>query len=232
MKFCEEYIVDLDAMAAYQRAGFRANSPRSASAAASRMLADPEVSEEIDRLLKMRREGTEAAERVNAAFDELPTKTKAALVRLNASAIINEARLLAFSSIGDFFDFSGPRVRMRTGDEITADSLRTVSSIKLRREVEGYGDDAKEFEIVELKLWDKNAAIGTLAKAFGLLRPRPTLEQVCDALDLHRPGLGTRLKRSLLDGSGVGPADGEPASGEPVDGERADAGGTVCEVPE
>ena len=53
-RFCEEYIIDLNACLAYSRAGYRTRSAKSATAAASRLLANVSVQKEIDRLRKER----------------------------------------------------------------------------------------------------------------------------------------------------------------------------------
>ncbi len=82
-RFCEEYILDLNASLAYSRAGYRSRNKKSASAAASRLLANVNVQIEIDRLRKER--GKETS--------------------IDSSRILTELGIIGLSNILDYIKY-------------------------------------------------------------------------------------------------------------------------------
>jgi phage terminase small subunit len=145
-RFVQEYLIDLNATAAYKRAGYKAASGRSAENAASRLL------------------GNVGVQRAIQAGQQ---KTIARL-QLTADHVVDEIRNLAFSDIGDILDFSGEQPKMKPANEISPAARRCISSFKTKRYVEGKGDDAKVVEITEFKLWDKIAALNKLCAHLGI----------------------------------------------------------------
>ena len=59
LRFCEEYVIDLNATDAYTRAGYKSKNKKSAGAASARLLADGRISARIAELQKLRGERTE-----------------------------------------------------------------------------------------------------------------------------------------------------------------------------
>jgi phage terminase small subunit len=144
--FVREYLFDLNATAAYQRAGYKAASGRSAENAASRLLGNVGV-----------QRGIQAGQ-----------QAKRARLQLAADQVIDEVRNLAFSDIGDILDFNGEQPKMKPANEIPAAARRCIASFKTKRYVEGKGDDAQVVEITEFKLWDKIAALNKLCAHLGI----------------------------------------------------------------
>jgi len=88
---------------------------------------------------------------------------------ITAQAVLEELAVNSFSDIGNYLDDNG---RVKPVSEWDAKARRAVQSFKIRRTVEMDGDEKIPVEIIELKLWDKNAALNNLAKHFGLLIER------------------------------------------------------------
>jgi phage terminase small subunit len=79
-KFCEEYLIDLNATQAYLRAGYKAKDENTAYAAASRLLRNVKVKAVIDKLMAAREERTETKQ----------------------DDVLKELSTIAFSKITDF----------------------------------------------------------------------------------------------------------------------------------
>jgi phage terminase small subunit len=76
------------------------------------------------------------------------------------------------ASIGDVIDFTGVQPTLKPAGAIPEAALRAISSMKVKRYVEGDGDDALTVEVVEFKFWDKPGTLSTVAKAMGELIDR------------------------------------------------------------
>jgi phage terminase small subunit len=145
-RFVKEYLIDLNATAAYQRAGYKAASGRSAENAASRLLGNVGVQRAI----------------------QAGQQTKIARLQLTVDQVIDEVRNLAYSDIGDILDFTGEQPKMKPANQITPAARRCIASFKTKRYVEGKGDDATVVEITEFRLWDKVAALAKLCAHLGI----------------------------------------------------------------
>jgi phage terminase small subunit len=145
-RFVAEYLIDLNATAAYKRAGYTGKG-NAAEAAASRLLRNVKV-----------------AEAIQVGQTKIVNKAE-----LTATNVLDELRLLGFSDIGDILDFTGSDATMREASTISESARRTLSSVKVRRYVEGAGDNARTVEVSEFKLWDKISALDKLARHFRLL---------------------------------------------------------------
>lgn len=145
-RFAEEYLVDLNAAAAYKRAGYKVTTERAAFAAASRLLTNVKVQMEL-RAARERQEKRLA---------------------LAADKTLQEHALIAFSDIGEIIDFSGPQPKLRPANEIPAHARRAIASMKVSRVIYGSGNEAKEVEVTEFKLWNKIEALNKLGLHQGL----------------------------------------------------------------
>ena len=74
------------------------------------------------------------------------------------------------ADIGDILDFTGESVKLRPANEIPASVRRAIQSVKVRRYIEGKGEDAREVELIEFKLWGKPEMLVTRLKALGELK--------------------------------------------------------------
>ena len=146
--FVREFLVDQNASAAYIRAGYK-DTP-SARANAARLIAKDSIQAAI-------REGI--AKHADAAG-------------LTVDRIWDEWRRIALADVGDIIDFSGEHPKLRPAHEITEDARRAIASVKVKRYVEGKGDDAQKIEIMEFRLWDKPAVLRDAAKARELFKEK------------------------------------------------------------
>lgn len=146
-RFVEEYLVDLNGTQAAIRAGY---SHRTANEQSARLLAKASIQEAIQ-----------------AAKQERAKRTE-----ITADRVLRELALIGFSDIGQILDMEGAEPRLRPASEITRRARRAISSVKVRRYFEGSGDDAREVEVTEFKLWPKDAALTKLAQHLGLLVER------------------------------------------------------------
>lgn len=149
-RFAEEYVIDLNATAAYWRAGYKPKDDHVAKVAASRLLTNVNVKAEVDRLIALR----------------------SAQAGLTAEHIWREWAAICRSDVGEILDFTGKVLKLRPPCEIPEHARRAIASIKVRRHVEGTGDSAREVEVTEFTLWNKPATLATVAKAMGELIER------------------------------------------------------------
>ncbi len=91
---------------------------------------------------------------------------------VDAARIQRELEHLAFSDITELFTEteSGKR-KLKPFREWPESTRRAVSSVKVKRYVEGAGDTAEEVETTEFRLWPKNEAIRQLREHMGLVAP-------------------------------------------------------------
>lgn len=153
LRWIEEYQVDLNATQAAARAGYSA---RTANRTGARMLSNAVIM---------------AAVRTRLA-------ARSARISAQADDVLRELLRIAYSDIGDVLDFAGDAPRLRSARDIPDAARRCVSSMKVRRYTEGRGDNARDVEVTEFKLWDKLSALDKLARHLGLLK---------DGITVHLP---------------------------------------------
>ncbi len=145
-RFVAEYLIDLNATAAYQRAGYKA-SEEGARRNSHRLLTNADIQQAIQ-----------------AGQSKVIAKSE-----LKAIDVINELRLLAFSDLGQILDFTDTDPKLKPVNQIPEAARRVLASMKVKRHLEGSGDDARMVEVVEFKLWDKLSALDKLARHLGIL---------------------------------------------------------------
>jgi phage terminase small subunit len=148
-RFVDEYLIDLNATAAYQRAGYVAKG-NAAEVNASRLLRNAKV---------------QAA--IQAGQEKRAEKSG-----VKAEQVLAELALIAFSDVGQVLDFSRNEPRLRPASEISEAARRSISSVKVKRYTEGHGDEAREVEVTEFKLWSKDGALQQLGRHLGLFVER------------------------------------------------------------
>ena len=144
-RFVDEYLIDLNATESYKRAGYKGKG-HAAESAASQLLRNIEVKEAIQVAIKDRSKATE----------------------ITAENVLRELALIGFCDIGQVMDFSGSEVKLLPANLITEAGRKMLSSMKVKRYVEGHGEAAREVEVTEFKLWDKESALVQLGKHLGL----------------------------------------------------------------
>lgn len=145
-RFVEEYVVDLNATAAYKRAGYKATG-NAAEVNAARLLSNAQVKAAIAALQQARSQAT----------------------GITAERILKELECLANSDVGDILDFTGAEPKLRPANQIPERARRAISSVKVKRQVEGSGESAQVVEVIEFKLWDKGTAITKAMQHLGML---------------------------------------------------------------
>ena len=134
-RFTTEYGIDLNATAAYTRAGYSARG-NSAEASASRLLRNVKVQQAIQ--LKQ----NEAARRCE----------------VTAENVLRETSALAFSDIRKLFNANGSPKLIHELDHATAASISSIEVAEMRSEGKVVG------RVCKIKLWDKNCAQERLFK--------------------------------------------------------------------
>ena len=87
---------------------------------------------------------------------------------VNASNIIEELKCIGFSDIGEILDFSGDKPLLKDPATISEAARKSIACMKTRRYVEGSGQNKKEVEVTEFKMWDKVAGLEKLSRILGL----------------------------------------------------------------
>lgn len=142
-RFIDEYLVDLNATKAAQRAGY---SKDTAYSQGPRLLHDPEVA------AALREAQEERAKRVSASADRI-------VAELMAVAHSNIMQVLDIQPDGSFVvDLS----------RLTPEQAAAISEVTAEEYVEGGGEDAKLVKRVKVKLWDKMGGIKQLREHMGL----------------------------------------------------------------
>lgn len=140
-RFCEEFIIDLNATQAAIRAGYSVDTARSIGC---ENLTKPDVIDRIAELKgSLRDKNADLAQRV-----------------------VDELQKVGFSNIADFLEGGNSIKDLSTVDR---DLTAAVSSVK--KSVTTFGDgegNEGEKTTVEFKLWDKPAALEKLGKHLGI----------------------------------------------------------------
>ena len=138
-RFCEEYLLDLNASAAYRRAGYRVSSDESAWRAASRLLGRSEIQQYIRTLMYERTRRT----------------------RVTADRVVDELAKIAFANFTDVVEFGSNGVRLRDSAGLDPDVGAAIEEVS-QTEIKG----AVTFRV---RLASKVAALRLLAQHMGLL---------------------------------------------------------------
>ena len=214
--FVREYLVDLNATAAYKRAGYKCKNDHVAEANAHLLMRNHEVAVAID----------------DAMFD------RAERVQVSADDVLRELKALAFSDVGDIIDHTGDVAALKPANQIPKRARRAIASVKVKRYVEGRGEDAVEVETQEFRLWSKLDALDKLMKHLGLAKEPLPLEVLIGYLPSElASGLRGELAGLLRPGCGVpsGDTNGHalpvPRRPEPPDGGGGNGTGPVADGP-
>lgn len=140
-RFTAEYGVDLNASAAYSRAGYSARG-NSAEACASRLLRNAKVRRVIQQ------KQNEAVKRCE----------------ITAENVLREAGALAFSDIRKLFNMDGSLKSVHEIDDATAGAIKSIEIGQTISEGQVIA------RVCKIKLWDKNNAQERLFKHLGLFR--------------------------------------------------------------
>lgn len=149
-RWCEEYLVDLNAAAAARRSGYSRNT---ATQIGTENLGKPVLQARIAELRRARSER----------------------VQVDAERVLRELCLLGFSNMADFMvaqedgtafvDFSG----------LTRDKAAAIQEFVVEEFKDGKGEDARDVRRTKFKLADKKSALVEIGKHLGMFREQVDL---------------------------------------------------------
>lgn len=143
-RFVDEYLIDLNASAAYKRAGYTAKG-HAAESAAARMLRNVEVQDAI----------------------QAAKEARSARTGIAADRTLLEVSRLAFSDIRKVFTANGRLRPIETIDDDTAAAIHSVKVVTRQgSDVDEEGNRVIEY-VHEIRLADKNAAVDKAMRHVG-----------------------------------------------------------------
>lgn len=140
-RFCEEYLVDLNATQAAIRAGY---SEKTARSIGSENLSKPDIQEKISLLRQ-----------------ELSDKTG-----ITAQRVLNELAKIAFSDLRKAFKADNALLDVRQFDDDIAGAVASVEVDALYEKIDGEKELVGQTQ--KIKLYDKVAALEKLGKHLGI----------------------------------------------------------------
>lgn len=119
-RFCEEYLIDLNATRAYKEAYPSVKREETAASAAARMLRNVKVAEHIRERMEDRQKRTE----------------------ITQDRVLRELAAIAFADVTDIVSFNGGRVVIKPTDDLPRETRKIIAGIK-----EGqYGTEVKTYD--------------------------------------------------------------------------------------
>jgi phage terminase small subunit len=161
--FCQQYLIDLNASAAYKRAGYKCT-PTSANVSASQLLARAKITDRIAYL------------RLN-----LQKKTN-----ITQERVLAEYAKIAFADVRKFYGPDGQLVPIHELDDDTAGALAGLEIDEIDAGGVCIGQTKK------IKITDKKGALDSLAKHLGMFVEKvehsgAVTVRVVDYASLHKP---------------------------------------------
>lgn len=141
-RFCEEYLIDLNATQAYIRAGY-AGGTKSAEANATRLMGNDKVRVYIDWLRETQQKRT----------------------AISADKVIEELAHIAFARMSNVVKVNNSVAEIKNFDDLEENELAAIASVKTRQTI---SDERETFE-TDIKLHSKDRALELLMKHMGLL---------------------------------------------------------------
>ena len=164
-RFCDEYLIDLNATRAYKVAYSKCKKDETANAASSRMLRNVKVQEYIAKKQQ-----------------EIEERTK-----VTQDMVVNELARIAFFNIKEIYN---PNGTLKSINNIEENTLRAISSVKTLQKagamkininMEGKDDEVPIDHIaeqtIEFKTNDKVIALELLGKNLGMFKDKVEIEQ-------------------------------------------------------
>lgn len=147
-RFCDEYLIDLNATRAYKVAYLRCKKDETASVNASKLLRNTKVQEYISEKQKEIEERTE----------------------ITQDMVIKELSKIAFLDIRKLYTENG---QLKNIADIDSNTAGAISSLETLEEYEGYGDNREKVgDIQKVKLLDKTKALELLGRHLGIFNDK------------------------------------------------------------
>lgn len=152
-RFCDEYLIDLNATRAYKAAYSSCKKDETASVNASRLLRNANVQNYIQE------QKEQLKEKVNVTQEQ----------------VINQLARIAFGDIRKLYNESGGLKNIQDLDDDTAAILTSIESTE---EFDGYGEDREQIGYTKkVKIADKAKALDMLGKYFGIFTEKVEVNQ-------------------------------------------------------
>ena len=142
-RFCEEYLVDLNASAAARRAGY---SKDTAGAIGNENLTKPEIASRVAELRQARSER----------------------VQVDSDRVLRELCLLGFSNMADFLRNQEDGTAFLDFSMLTRDQAAAIQEFVVDEYMEGKGEDARPVKKTKFKLADKKSALVEIGRHLGM----------------------------------------------------------------
>ena len=143
-RFCDEYLIDLNATRAYKVAYQRCKKDETANAASSRLLRNVKVQEYI-----------------SEKQQEIEKRTE-----ITQDMIVKELAKIAFLDIRKLYTENG---QLKNIADIDDKTVGAISSLETLEEYDGYGEDREKIgDTQKVKLLDKTKALELLGKHLGM----------------------------------------------------------------
>lgn len=147
-RFCDEYLIDLNATRAYKVAYPRCKKEETANAASSRMLRNVKVQEYISKKQQ-----------------EIEKRTE-----ITQDMVIKELAKIAFLDIRKLYTENG---QLKNIADIDSDTAGAISQLETLEEYEGYGDNREKIgDTQKVKLLDKTKALELLGRHLGIFNDK------------------------------------------------------------
>lgn len=143
-RFCDEYLIDLNATRAYKVAYSRCKKDETANVNGSKLLRNTKVQEYISERMKKREKRTE----------------------ITQDMVIKELAKIAFLDIRKLYTENG---QLKNIADIDSETVGAISSLETLEEYDGYGDNREKIgDTQKVKLLDKTKALELLGKHLGM----------------------------------------------------------------
>lgn len=147
-RFCDEYLVDLNATRAYKVAYPNTKKEETASSNGSRMLRNDKVQKYISEKIKEREKRTEVTQ----------------------DMVIQELAKIAFLDIRKLYTENG---QLKNIADIDSDVAGAISSLETLEEYDGYGDNREKIgDTKKVKVLDKTKALELLGRHLGMFNDK------------------------------------------------------------
>lgn len=147
-RFCDEYLIDLNATRAYKVAYPNCKKDETAKSAGSRLLTNVNLQNYISERMKQREKRTEVTQ----------------------DMVIKELAKIAFLDIRKLYTENG---QLKNVVDLDDDTAGAISSLETLEEYDGYGDDREKIgDTQKVKLLDKTKALELLGRHLGIFNDK------------------------------------------------------------
>lgn len=172
-RFCDEYLIDLNATRAYKVAYSRCKKDETANVNSSKLLRKTKVQEYISEKQK-----------------EIEKRTK-----VTQDMVIKELAKIAFLDIRKLYTENG---QLKNIADIDSETAGAISSLETLEEYDGYGEDREKIgDTQKVKLLDKTKALELLGRHLGMFNDKMKIEHKGTVNNPFK-GLSTEELRQLI----------------------------------